>query len=223
LCSDGLTSYALGEDILRLAENGTPAEIAARLVQFAKDGGGADNISVIVIFIGQDEGEKTLTWRGQKPVPVNWDDMPTDKHKPVKLPGAAGKSSKKARPGWSYWLVGFIFILIIAGLVVAGMLSGILKIPVTGQSSKPTVPAAVAANEICLYQVQKGETLGIIQVRFGSSPETSLYKTWTCDPGPAACRDAQALTDATQVEKDMWLEIPGQVDCATGGGVTYSQ
>lgn len=49
LCTDGLTRYALHEDIAAMTKMGTPDEIAERLIRFANDSGGADNISVIVV------------------------------------------------------------------------------------------------------------------------------------------------------------------------------
>jgi len=49
LCSDGLSKYATFRE-LELAMTGTPIEtVAERLMQIALDGGGADNISVIVV------------------------------------------------------------------------------------------------------------------------------------------------------------------------------
>ena len=58
LCTDGLTRYASDEaaaaqDLVRLATPGTTAEAAQRLVQYANQMGGVDNVSVIVISIGQ--------------------------------------------------------------------------------------------------------------------------------------------------------------------------
>lgn len=51
ICSDGLTKYATF-DQLRRALSGAPIEtLAEKLVQMALDGGGADNISVIVIDV----------------------------------------------------------------------------------------------------------------------------------------------------------------------------
>lgn len=52
LCSDGLTKYA-GFEVLRRNIDGAPLEtVVDRLIQIALDGGGADNISVIVIDAG---------------------------------------------------------------------------------------------------------------------------------------------------------------------------
>lgn len=52
LCSDGLTKYA-GFEVLRAAIHRAPLEtVVDRLIQIALDGGGADNVSVIVIDAG---------------------------------------------------------------------------------------------------------------------------------------------------------------------------
>jgi protein phosphatase len=49
LCSDGLTRYATIQDVVRMTAQGKPEEIAKRLVYFANQKGGADNISVITL------------------------------------------------------------------------------------------------------------------------------------------------------------------------------
>ena len=49
LCSDGLTSEVLDEDIMRLLAEGTPAEASDRLITAALDAGGNDNVTVVVI------------------------------------------------------------------------------------------------------------------------------------------------------------------------------
>lgn len=52
LCSDGLTGYATPQDILGAA-HGNPQEIVERLIRFANDRGGADNITVSAIKYGE--------------------------------------------------------------------------------------------------------------------------------------------------------------------------
>jgi len=49
LCSDGLSRYATGENLLGMAGSGKPDEAARRLIKFANQQGGADNISVALI------------------------------------------------------------------------------------------------------------------------------------------------------------------------------
>lgn len=51
LCSDGLNKYA-GFEVLRRAVRGAPIEtVADKLLQIALDGGGEDNVSVIVVDV----------------------------------------------------------------------------------------------------------------------------------------------------------------------------
>lgn len=52
LCSDGLTRYALKDDIARLAGEGSPADVVQHLIDFANERGGADNISVVLVEVG---------------------------------------------------------------------------------------------------------------------------------------------------------------------------
>lgn len=53
LCSDGLSRYALSTTIAQLASKGTPRQIVDRCIQFAYSKGAADNVTVMVIEIGQ--------------------------------------------------------------------------------------------------------------------------------------------------------------------------
>ncbi len=53
LCSDGLTRYASAEDLARLAAGGDPQQAVERLVAFANRAGGADNISALLVEIGE--------------------------------------------------------------------------------------------------------------------------------------------------------------------------
>lgn len=52
LCTDGLTGYASPQDILDAA-HGDPEEIVERLIRFANDRGGSDNVTVSVIKYGE--------------------------------------------------------------------------------------------------------------------------------------------------------------------------
>ncbi len=50
LCSDGLSNYCEDEDLYRAVKESKPEEIAGKLVKFALDGGGNDNVTVAVII-----------------------------------------------------------------------------------------------------------------------------------------------------------------------------
>ncbi|MEM9951283.1 MAG: protein phosphatase 2C domain-containing protein [Chloroflexota bacterium] len=52
LCSDGLTRYLDGEQLIRLAKLRDPRDSVRRMVNQANAAGGADNISVILINVG---------------------------------------------------------------------------------------------------------------------------------------------------------------------------
>ena len=52
LCTDGLTQYATGQVLLDAASSGTARKIVERLIRFAKERGGSDNITVSVIKFG---------------------------------------------------------------------------------------------------------------------------------------------------------------------------
>ncbi|GEM_PF-817838 len=53
LCSDGLTRYASAEDLARMASEGEPEAVVKKLVAFANRAGGADNISALLVEIGE--------------------------------------------------------------------------------------------------------------------------------------------------------------------------
>jgi PPM family protein phosphatase len=83
LCSDGLTRYALKNDILQMASDGNPEEISARLVDFANRSGGADNVTVVTVEVGQplSHAMDTVVIGGavpRLPGAVDWETMDTD-------------------------------------------------------------------------------------------------------------------------------------------------
>jgi serine/threonine protein phosphatase PrpC len=51
LCTDGVTRYASRQQILQLAASGTPEEATNRLIDYANQQGGADNITALVVLI----------------------------------------------------------------------------------------------------------------------------------------------------------------------------
>jgi len=72
LCTDGLTRYATRTDIINLSNQGTPQEVVQRMIRFANDRGGADNISVVFIEIGEPvRAMRPHEPRGIIPAPTN--------------------------------------------------------------------------------------------------------------------------------------------------------
>lgn len=59
LCSDGLFNEVTGPDITTvLREDPNPGDAAARLVDMANDGGGRDNITVVIVDVMEDGGRR---------------------------------------------------------------------------------------------------------------------------------------------------------------------
>lgn len=77
LASDGFSNYATRKDIDDLLQQGEPDEVVYRLVDYANQCGGSDNISVIVIKALDQDKKSAIASRGQKPQPVVWDSMAT--------------------------------------------------------------------------------------------------------------------------------------------------
>jgi len=70
LCSDGLTRYVESETLLELCADGTAEQISQRLVDFANNSGGADNISIYVIKVGSDAVSREIDEDKTIPTPI---------------------------------------------------------------------------------------------------------------------------------------------------------
>lgn len=112
LCSDGLTRYALREDIAKMTAQGANEEIAQRLVHFANESGGADNTSVVFASY-QSIGESAPTIHIARPQPVDLDILVTQPGESIKKP--TGKRQRSA----SIMVIG---ILSLISIVAAGVL-----------------------------------------------------------------------------------------------------
>lgn len=69
LCSDGLTRYLSPEEIEQTVATLSPARAVRGLIQLANERGGADNISVIVLRLSDEEGSGTA--RGAAPAALD--------------------------------------------------------------------------------------------------------------------------------------------------------
>jgi protein phosphatase len=71
LCSDGFTRYATSELTLQMVLNGSPQQAVDQMVEYARQQGGADNITVIIFEIqGPMDTSRTQQPRGAPPEPV---------------------------------------------------------------------------------------------------------------------------------------------------------
>jgi protein phosphatase len=78
LCSDGLTRYALAQNIFELTASGTPEEVTERVVDYANRKGGADNVSVIFVEVMRpEEALVAVPSRGNLPSQVDWESLAT--------------------------------------------------------------------------------------------------------------------------------------------------
>jgi serine/threonine protein phosphatase PrpC len=80
LCSDGLSRYALPEDIARLSREGPTDEAVEQAIDFANQRGGIDNISVVLVAVGKatevvDRAPRQP--RGHAPTLQDWEVMET--------------------------------------------------------------------------------------------------------------------------------------------------
>ncbi len=85
LCSDGLTRYASDMQLVQIIGNKSPVEATEDLVSYANQSGGADNVSVFYIAIGQpqDEAEPAMVPKGHEPRNVNWETIEWKRQKSV--------------------------------------------------------------------------------------------------------------------------------------------
>ncbi len=119
LCSDGLTRYALRDDLKRMSsKSNDPAEIAREMIRFANSKGGADNISVVMVsYVGESRLEPTI--RIERPKQVDLDTLLTQ-------PGESIRSYRKRRTAltvsWLVVLVGAVIAVALIGLIFGGAL-----------------------------------------------------------------------------------------------------
>jgi len=121
LCTDGLTRYALSEDIASLTQARTPDEITHDLVDFANERGGADNVSVIVMAFEPAMGVWPVARVQKTPGPVSWDRIQTEPGAPMVRPVTALWSSiRKVHLPTApmFWVLLGLFAVILIGVMV---------------------------------------------------------------------------------------------------------
>jgi serine/threonine protein phosphatase PrpC len=143
LCTDGVTRYALNNDILQLAGSGSPGEVVSRIIDFANRQGGADNITALS-FLVEPAGNVAQTSPMRRAVlqrrPVSLDDLetqtpglPSRKRHPV--PPLAGRRSLLKPPGIYY--IGGALTLLLAVIFSAAAMSGAGPSPIVTITDTP--------------------------------------------------------------------------------------
>ncbi len=77
LSSDGLTRYTTRQNISDLLNQGDPDDVIYRMVDYANQSGGADNVSVVIVEALSKAEAGAVVAKGQKPTPVDWESIPT--------------------------------------------------------------------------------------------------------------------------------------------------
>jgi len=134
LCSDGLTRYLENDDLLRFCSDGTAEQMSQRLVDFANESGGADNVSVYVIKVGSDLVNREADEAKTLPVPISLDSYKPKSAKKRLLPSLHGiklTRGKLVKIGLSS-----VFIILVAFAAVNLFLD---------EKNPPAIPAEIAS------------------------------------------------------------------------------
>lgn len=140
LCSDGLTRYALQEDIARLTVESSPEEIVNRLVDFSNRSGGEDNVTVMMVDYEPTEVLEPTVRLQKMPEQVTWDTMETVPE--IMLPKR--KVSKPARLG--LWATLFFGPLIIGVIILYLFLYDYFQLPSMLQKTLYQTPTVSVTN-----------------------------------------------------------------------------
>ena len=124
LSSDGLTRYATRTNINDLLKQGEPEDVVYRMIDYANQSGGGDNISVIIVE-ALDTAVAPSSPKGQKPTPVDWETIPTISKNFVyidkKHRGKIAINRKKKVRKWAYALAGIGAVLLITVGLILGL------------------------------------------------------------------------------------------------------
>jgi len=135
LCSDGLTRYALREDIAKMTAQGTVEETAQRLVEFANKSGGADNVSVIMTSY-QDTSVIVPTVQIARPKQVDLDTLVTQPGEEIKI------ISRKRQSVNAILFVGVIIVILVFGFIAIKSIINSLSTTQTSTATPETITPA---------------------------------------------------------------------------------
>ena len=140
LCTDGLTRYATEDDLIRLSADGSPEEIGQKMVGFANQSGGADNVSVYLIEIKEPGDIISKPKFSHVLEPVDWDSIQTqfDNHKIYRR----RKSRRPLRIIAIVGLLGIITIISILSVIIFGKNNNI-QVGLVSPTSSPEATSIV--------------------------------------------------------------------------------
>jgi len=200
LCSDGLHRYTLSKDIAQLTAEGTPEKIAERLIDYANHKGGQDNISVVLVQIGQYSNNLEVTVRAprqaEKLNEINWDEIKTD-------PGIQTRRRKSFFDRLKPWqivgsLIGLLAIVALASYGVYSLLSqpgggkGVSQEAMVEQYVQDTKAAILAKT-----QSATTDTVSLLQANLRTdtpAPTVTSTSTPTFTSSPEPTRPTEITT-----------------------------
>lgn len=200
LCTDGLTRYADRVDIARLATEGKAEEAALRMVDYANERGGADNITVALVAVTGVEAAPTVMAaqaRGAAPAPIDLELLETQARTHVEhglIPRKARRKKTTPAPSLSSlppWARAYApFGVAVAAFLCLGMVIGMGVIdkilPPNSTENEAALVAGITAiaeqNTATFQASQTAQALLIAQnvaATHSKETETALLATQT--------------------------------------------
>ena len=177
LCSDGLTRYASDEDLVKFMGKGFPDQIVKRMINYANLKGGVDNISALMVEIGEPlENMAPVGTIKALPPAVSWKSLEEQLIEPV---GAApGREENRKK----------VLISALSGAVVLVLL-GVLYFTPFGSRllSGGSLPTAV------VYENTKPATEEALTPTAETPSPTALPTEIPVEPTPSITKEMPAL------------------------------
>ena len=132
LCSDGLTKHTSNDNLVELTKEGTPQMITKRLIDYANQKGGVDNISVIIVSIGKEiDLADTQQEKANHLIstPVSLEDMPTEtffEEKHQQESTMQRRHQKTQKKGYPLYVHIILFVGVISLCSIIGVLTRIV-------------------------------------------------------------------------------------------------
>lgn len=214
LCSDGLTRYVPPEEIERAVATRPPARSVKMLIETANERGGADNISVIVLRLSDEDSTPTPpleNWsrhtESTPPAPAASASASPAAPRPARPDSPLRELGQRLRGNAVITIIGLAVLLIAFALVIliidnAGKNN---PSPSSGEPSATRIPPDVLTSTAVLHAAATAQAVAIqtsdaIQASEAIQAATNAVITLT-PPPPAG----------PQMEKDDWFRVlPGE-------------
>lgn len=171
LTTDGLTRYASENDLLFLSASGTLEEIGKRMVDFANQSGGADNITIYLIEVSNISTSRSNQFSTLAPQPIDWDTVQTRPNSRYKV-----RKNRNRKYIFLYILIGVAATVIIAGGILLSQ-NGYLSLKTSTPTSAVITPPIIETENLPTATIEPTITpLPIISVPTENTP-TAEYIT----------------------------------------------